>query len=458
MLRWLSLLACASLAVSALAALPTPLAENLERLGIPESAVSLLVQPVDAEAPSHAHRPNAPMNPASLMKIVTTFAALERLGPAHVFRTEALALTPPAAGILAGDLYLRGSGDPKLTHERLWLLLRELRGRGIVEIRGDLVLDDHIFAPAPHDPAAFDGKPLRPYNVGPNGLLFNFATLSLLLLPDDGRLRVFADPLPAGWTLDQRIRLLPGSCPEDWRDRLHAVFDARRIRLGGAFALACGEKRWHLAGLDNALLLAGVFRRYWQELGGRIGGGWRRAPTPAGARLLAVSESPPLAELIRDINKHSNNVMAEQLFLALGEGTPTSAKAFLQDWLRAKGIAPEEFVLDNGSGLSRQARLSAAALARLLKAAWNSPLMPEFVASLPIVGVDGTTKRYPEGAAAGHAHLKTGTLDGVRGIAGYLQDHAGRRWIVVFLINHPAAAVAQPAIEALLAGLWGGGF
>lgn len=446
-------------AATASGAPPMAVARALQAAGIPLDAVGIVVQDVADPRPRLVANAQRPLNPASLMKLVTTAAALERLGPAYRWRTEVFAQAPPdAAGIIAGNIYLRGSGDPKFTFERLWLLLRELRARGIEEIRGELVLDRSAFAPIEHDPAAFDGKPQRPYNVGPDGLLFNFAALTLTLLPENGAVRLIVEPAPAGLAIVNRLRVIDGKpCPEEWREPLFASVSSSRLVLAGDYPRACGERRWHLAGLPNSELLAGVFTRLWAELGGKFSGRWREGITPAQAIPLAASESPPLAELVRDINKFSNNVMARQLYLTLGAGETARAEKSIHDWLADKGLDFPELVLDNGAGLSRSARISAGNLARLLAALWKSPVMPELVASLPIVGSDGTTKRRYNGTAfAGQAHLKTGTLEGVRGLAGYLLDRQGRWHIVVFIVNHPNAAQAQPAFDALLEWLWRG--
>ena len=439
--------------------LPAPVLRALKSAGIPAQAVAVVAQsvaqPLDAGKPLVRHRGEAAMNPASLMKLVTTFSALEILGPAHVWQTEALVDALPENGTLAGDLYLRGSGDPKLTYDRLWLLLRELRGRGLKEINGDLVLDRTAFAPADHDPAAFDGKLLRPYNVGPDALLFNFATLHLTLWPEGKTVRVLAEPLPAGFEVINRLHPNETAQCGDWRERLEAKLTTTQLTLSGSFPRSCGEKRWHLAGLANSLLLHGVFTRLWRELGGQFAGQVRERPAPASAILLAASTSPALGELVRDINKFSNNVMARQLFLKLGTGETASADKTVRDWLARKSLDFPELVLDNGSGLSRKERISADHLAQLLAVTWASPTMPELVSSLPIVAVDGTAKKRYNGVSyAGQAHLKTGSLEGVRGIAGYLLARAGRRHIVVFMVNHPNAAQAQPAFDALLEWLW----
>lgn len=439
--------------------LPANVQQALAQAGIPAAAVAVVARPVAGNATTLNHRGDAALNPASLMKLVSTTAALELLGPAYTWRTEVLADAPADAnGVLTSDLYVRGSGDPKLTYDRLWLLLRELRGRGVREIRGDLVIDRGAFAPTDHDPAAFDGKLLRPYNVGPDALLFNFATLHLTLVPETSAVRVLADPLPAGFEVVSRLQLNDKAGCGEWRERLEAHLTTTRLTLSGSFPRSCGEKRWHLAGLPNALLLHGVFTRLWRELGGEFSGQWKERATPPGAVVLATSESPALGELVRDINKYSNNVMARQLFLRLGDGDTARADRAVRDWLTQKKLDFPELVLDNGSGLSRKERISADHLAQLLAVTWASPIMPELMASLPIVAVDGTTKKRYNGVRyAGQAHLKTGSLEGVRGIAGFLLDKTGRRHIVVFIVNHPNAAQAQPAFDALLEWLWSNG-
>ena len=449
---------CLSLqAASDTAQLPATILQALKAANIPPQAVAVVAQPVGAGKPALRHQADVPMNPASLMKLLTTFAALDTLGPAFTWRTEVLAATPPENGVLSGDLILRGSGDPKFSYDRLWLLLRELRGRGVEKIRGDLVLDRGAFAPDAHNPAGFDAKPLRPYNVGADALLFNFATLHLTLIPENGTVRLLAEPLPAGFSIVNRLRTTDGKNCGEWREQLTAQFAPGQLTLSGDFPRVCGEKRWHLAGLPNATLLHGVFTRLWRELGGEFSGGVREGVTPASAVLLASSESPALAELVRDINKFSNNVMAQQLYIKVGAGGTASAEEYIRRWLAQKGLDFPELVIENGSGLSRRNRISAASLARLLAAAWASPVMPELVSSLPIAAIDGTTrKKYNGNGVAGQAHLKTGSLEGVRGIAGYLLDKKGQRHLVVFMVNHPKAGEAQPAFDALLEWLWQG--
>ncbi|MDP2811538.1 MAG: D-alanyl-D-alanine carboxypeptidase/D-alanyl-D-alanine-endopeptidase [Rhodocyclaceae bacterium] len=454
--------------------LPPPVASALRAADIPQDAVAIVVQEAGGAAPRLGLNSRAAMNPASTIKLLTTFAALELLGPAHTWATEVRAVAPVAPveeGVLAGNLYLRGSGDPSLTLEQFWLLLRGLRARGVRDIRGDLVLDRTALRPGEHDPAAFDGKPMRPYNVGPDALLLNFKAIRLTLVPDSGgkTIQVLPDPLPANLELVNRIRPGPnghGGCG-DWHEALRAEPSEHggrhRLVLTGTYSAACGEKIWNVAPMPHDRYVLGVFVQIWRELGGRFEGGVRDGTAPADARLLATIDSPALADIVRNINKFSNNVMARQLYFALGRnghdggGRPEDGEAALRRWLAARGLDFPELAIENGTGLSRQERISAASLARLLAAAWQSPVMPELMSSLPVVAIDGTMKkRLKENGIAGRAHIKTGYLEGVRAIAGYVLDARGRRQIVVCFINHPNAKAAQPALDALLAWVYEG--
>lgn len=443
------------------ARLPDTVARALQQAQVPHAAVAVLVQEADGNRPALQLNPRQAFNPASVMKLLTTFAGLEILGPAHTWKTEAYVAGPMAGGTLAGDLHLKGSGDPRLTQEQVWMLLRQLRGRGLREIQGDLVLDRSRFDTRGQDDFRFDGQGLRPYNVGPDALLTAFKSLRLTLTPDPagGRVAVISDPLPSNLTLENRLTLGDGPCRDlrqMVRPQFHPEGDGGRLVLAGYLATACGEQNWQVAPMQAAPFTYGLVRQLWQELGGTLAGTWRDGPTPDGMTPLASVESPPLAELIRDINKWSNNAMARQLFLSLGArngqpaGAPEADRA-IREWLARRGMNMPELVLENGAGLSRLERISADSLARLLAAAWRSPLMPEYLASLPLAGVDGTArKRLAASPVAGRARIKTGTLDGVRALGGYVHDRTGKAWIVVFMANHPNAPAAQAAQDALL--------
>ena len=428
------------------------------------------------------------MNPASVMKLTTTFAALDLLGPAYIWSTPVYMDGPARDGTLTGNVYIKGQGDPKLVLEKLWLLLRRLQGMGIHNIAGDIVLDRSAFEVPDADPANFDGEPLRPYNAAPDALLINFKAVVMTFSPDrtSNSAQVQFDPPLAGVQMQSSVPLGNGDCG-DYRAALKADFsDAKRIRFAGSYAANCGEKVWPVAYADPSSYGVRAVQGLWLDMGGKLSGTVRYGALPPalafGKPTFEVS-SAPLAEIIRDINKYSNNVMAQQVFLTLGRVVPVStlsangdvpasdaagsitpgtvpalgtgsfaaSRAVMQRWWKERISDSEMPVWDNGSGLSRQERISALGLARLLQLAWRSPTMSELMSSLPISGVDGTLKRF-KSKAVGSAHLKTGTLSNALARAGYVDGASGKRYVLVALINHANAntEAARAVMETLV--------
>ena len=440
-------------------ALPVAVAQALRVAGIPQSSLGVIVQEVGAARASLEVNAAEPRNPASVMKLVTTYAALELLGPAYRWKTEVY---------LDGDnLVLKGYGDPKLNYESFWMLLRSLRGRGLRDIRGDIVLDRSYFGAVAD--GRVDNETFRPYNVSPDALLVNFKSLRFTFVPDLERaaVRVFAEPALPGMELVNTLKIVNGSCPEGraFRDAVQAAFQSRppRAAFTGVYPASCGERDLNVTLHEPEDYVAAMIRQLWAEMGGSWSGGVRPGLASADARLLYVHQSEPLGQIVRDINKFSNNVMARQLYLTLAAelgGAPASGEnAFraARELLNRKGVRAPELVMENGSGLSRNERISAASLAALLQAAWRSPVMPEFIASLPVVAADGTMRKRLRGEGiAGNAHIKTGLLSDARSIAGFVQDRAGRWTVVVAMANHPNAPQADTAFDALLKWTYGG--
>jgi D-alanyl-D-alanine carboxypeptidase/D-alanyl-D-alanine-endopeptidase (penicillin-binding protein 4) len=438
-------------------AVPPTVTAALSRAQIPLEAVSLLV--IDAEGPQPAYlsyRAEVPLNPASVMKLVTTYAALDLLGPAYSWRTPVYIDGPIRDGTLFGNLSIEGLGDPKLVAERLWLLLRRVQGLGIHAIAGDIVLDRSAFAAVESDAASFDGEPLRPYNAAPDALLVNFKAMVMTFMPNlaANNAQVQYEPPLTGVQRPSSVPLSSGACG-NYRSTLQADFsDATRIHFAGSYPASCAGQSWAVAYADPTSFSARAISGLWREMGGTLGGVVREGRVPAQAPAFEVN-SPPLAEVIRDINKYSNNVMAQQLLLTLSLAPPRPAttgasREVVRRWWQSRiGAGSETLELDNGAGLSRSARISAQALARLLQTAYRSPLMPELMASLPIVGVDGTLRRRST-LALGGAHLKTGSLRDVSAIAGYVHAASGKRLVLVAMVNHPNAGAARPAMEALV--------
>lgn len=439
--------------------LPDTVREALRRAQVPEDALSVVVQAVDSDHTRLALRADQPRNPASVFKLVTTYAALDRLGPAWTWQTPVLLTGPVHDGVLDGSVVLRGTGDPTWVLERVWLLLHHLQQRGVRTIRGDILLDRSAWQLPPSSAADFDGEASKAYNVQPDVLLLNFKSLTLRFepQPSQGVARVSIEPALDGVTLPASVPLSPRPCG-DWRSVLQADWrDPLHIQLAGGFGADCGEKTWPVAYADPASYNARLIAALWREMGGRLEGQVREGSTPATTPTW-TEDSPPLAEVVRDINKFSNNLMAQQLFLSLGAALrrddrqpagPDDARAAVRAWLSEHLGAAQaaQITVDNGSGLSRETRISAEQLAQLLLQAWRSPVMPELVSSLPASGVDGTLKRST--VTGGRAHLKTGSLRDVAAQAGFVLSRSGRRYVLVALVNIPQASRARPALEAL---------
>lgn len=440
-------------------ALPPDVAAALQQAGIPEAAVAIDVRPADGGAPLLAWNAGSAFQPASVMKLFTVQAALEQLGPGYRWITRVHATGVHEGDVLNGDLVIEGSGDPRFAHEDLWQLLSRLRSLGLREIRGDLILDRSLFEPPATDAAAFDGRPDRAYNALPDALLLDAKALHVRLLPDAaGRpARIAIRPPLAGFVVEPPpVADVPCDNP---REQMQPQWTMSGLRFAGAYPLACGERElsFHLYTLDAAAYFDAVFRWLWTQLGGVLAGGTVAGRAPAGSREIAQWVSAPLSEQIRAINKHSNNAMARNLLLSLearrGEAPAAAGAAALKvgAWLAGTGIDARTLVVENGSGLSRRERASAAALAALLQRAWRQPTMPEFVASLPVSGVDGTmARRFAGSPLQGRAHIKTGSLADVASIAGYVTAASGRRMVVVALVNHPNANAARAAFDRLL--------
>ncbi|MEO8923983.1 MAG: D-alanyl-D-alanine carboxypeptidase, partial [Caldimonas sp.] len=269
-------------ATAAPSALPPRVEAALARGGVPSGAMVAWVEEVESAKPRLAWQAERPANPASLMKLVTTFAGLELLGPAFTWSTPVWLQGPVADGVLNGDLVIKGNGDPKLVLERIWLLLRRVRQAGVRDIRGDIVVDRSAFVPGDVNPADFDGEPLRPYNANADALLLNYRSVLLTITPDPthGVATIAIDPPLAGVRVDPTVPLVGGPC-DDWRGTLQADFaEPSRLAFGGAFQATCGEKVWPVAYVDpksyNERALIGM----WQESGGKLGHGFREGLAP----------------------------------------------------------------------------------------------------------------------------------------------------------------------------------
>ena len=452
---FLAALALLAVGTAAAAGLPAPVQDALQRHRLPEGSLSVWVQDVAAEAPLLSHRPDVSRHPASTIKLLTTFAALQELGPAYEWETGAYVTGPVRGGRLEGDLVLVGGGDPYLVVERLWRLLAAVRARGLREIGGRIVIDNTRFSVAGEPPpGAFDGKPHRAYNALPDALLVNFNALDLVLeARGGGDVRIRTDPPVTGLRLRTRLDFVRGGCS---RGRLrmdvskplsvgsHLSAPLPLVTLSGRFPRNCPRWTFRRSLLPPARFAHGVIRALWTQMGGEVEGGLALGRLPAGAVRWSRHHSPPLSYVVKGVNKFSNNVMARNLLLTLGAerfgppGTVDKGRRAVAARLREEGIDLPHLRIANGSGLSRETRISSRGLAKVLLAAERSPFRPEFAQSLPIASLDGTMRRRlrrdPE---AERARIKTGLLDGVRAMAGYVRTRDGSVLAVAAVQNHP---------------------
>lgn len=459
----------AGAAAAQLTELPRSVQSLLRSKGIDEEGLSVFAQAVDEPRPLLAVAADTPRNPASVMKLVTTLVGLLELGPAHRWKTSVYADAQPRDGRIDGNLYFRGGGDPYLVTEELWKLLRRLRDGGVREISGDLVIDNSYLDIDPQDPGDFDHRPYRPYNVVPEATLVNFGATRFSFWPDReaGAIRITLDPPSSVLDVRNELRLVKGRCRgRQFKVGMRVLEEAegRAVRFYGDYPTACGAYSLVRAVATSPLHQFGAIQALWRELGGTLEGGARIGTVPKGAQRLMTWQSPTLAEIIRSMNKFSNNVMTRLLLLALGvkqsgePGTVENGREAVRTWMRRHGIDPAMIHIDNGAGLSRDARVTARALGKMLLLGYEHPLMAEFVSSLPVSAIDGTMrKRFRSTPLAGRMHMKTGLIDHVRALAGYLVGGNGKIYVVVILHNRPGVhrRIGTDVQNALLKWLYG---
>jgi D-alanyl-D-alanine carboxypeptidase/D-alanyl-D-alanine-endopeptidase (penicillin-binding protein 4) len=444
----------------ALAELPATVSAALKKAGISQQSVAVYVQAVESNSAILSYNADKSMNPASVMKLVTTNAALDLLTPAYRWKTEIYRDGEVVNGVLQGNLIIKGYGDPSFKAQEFWRMLMTLQQAGIKEIKGDLIIDKSYFAKSVGDRHTFDDETWRAYNAEPSAFLVNGRNTSFKFNATDTAVIVNQEFELNEIQIVNNMKLVQGACGE-WRSRfgytVKPYSSGATVTFSGTFSPDCGERYLELSVFDDEKYAFYTFKKLWKELGGKFSGQLKIQDTSSNGVKVLEQLSDPLGYVIRDINKWSNNLMARQLLLTLAAeklGSPAieaNGSVVLKNWLSDRGTKFEELVIENGSGLSRIERISAEHLGKMLVNTYNSPVMPELMASLPILALDGTVKkRLNESQSNGRAHLKTGSLDGVSAIAGYVLDANSHRHVLVMLVNHPKAAASKYAQDALI--------
>ncbi|PID50251.1 MAG: D-alanyl-D-alanine carboxypeptidase/D-alanyl-D-alanine-endopeptidase [Proteobacteria bacterium] len=439
--------------------LPDKVKEFINKKKIPEDQIGVFIKDVAADAPLVLHDAEKLFNPASTMKLLTTWSALKVLGPAWRWNTEFWVRGQVIDGVLHGDLIIKGYGDPYLVYESFWQALNDLRIKGLRDITGDIVIDNSFFDTPEVNPGEFDGQPTRVYNAPPSAVMFNFQATRLLLTPqaDQNKVDISAFPALKKDMIDNQFKLLGGRCSRSFtRPHVTRLADSV-IRVSGKYAADCGQRFVMLVMTSPEEHVFNAFTDFWSKLGGSVGGTYRIETVQEGDQRFHVHTSIPLAEQIRLINKWSNNVMTRQVLLSLGAkryGAPATlekGRLAVLESLDTQGVPVDGIVIDNGSGLSRYANVSPAQFGRLLEIIWRDPYMPEFLNSLPLLGEDGTMNdRFRHTALSGRGRFKTGTLSHVSAIAGYLLTRSGKRMVVVVLMNGRQAGAYSQTVQNML--------
>ncbi len=452
---------------------PAPIAAWIKTAGVASDRTGLIALPLDGGPALIQWNSQRSLNPASAMKLLTTHVALSVMGPEHRWVTAVHLDGELREGVLRGNLVLRGGGDPKLVIEDLTELISRIRAAGLREIRGDLVIDDGLFDLAADRSAPIDGDASQPYNVGPHAALMNFKATRVVVKPVAEQVRISLDPPIADVRIVNELKLISGPCQAGgqslWVRESPAPVEAGSvarpaIHVAGRYSPACGEQALFAAVLSHRHFIHGFFKAAWLSAGGVLTGTTRVEPHAArGEPWLRWVSPRTLADVVQDINKFSNNVMTRQVLLGIAarDGTPATpegARERARLWLEQRGLADASLYIDNGSGLSRDERISALALARLLVHAAGTSHGELFRVSLPQVGVDGTMRhRLARHPVSGRAFIKTGSLRDVRSIAGYVDAASGKRYAVVLIFNGEPILGAQPAQDAFLRWIYENG-
>jgi len=470
--------------------LPSGVKKALQNSKIPESALGFNVISIGKQHPQlnqHSWNAQSPMNPASTMKLLTTVAALDILGSQYRWKTNFYANGLVEQGVLNGNLIIQGFGDPKLVPEQFSVISQNLKNLGLQEIQGNLVLDRSVYASSIRQSAPLDGEPSRTYNVVPDPLLYSFQTLSFRIFNNNGQFEVAYTPRLAGLRIINQIQEIKGACG-DWTKNLK--IEIRKINdeewnafFIGKLSINCPEITWNSVSIDaNNFLKQGLIASF--EDAGIL---WKTHPqiidseVPSNAKLLLSHPGTYLTDAVKDINKYSNNVMARQVLLTIGleKGSrPTSTTEsirIVKDWLKRSKLNFPELVVENGSGLSNIERISPQSMTSLLNFAVSTKNNEVFINSLPIAGVDGTMKNrlidrlkklwsanspeaiftpdlsLPNGLQKTGAYMKTGTLQTVRAVSGYVVSKTGKVYAVSSMVNHQNAGVGGTLVnDALL--------
>ena len=438
--------------------------------GLGMRSFGLYAQEVGSERALVALNADQPYEMASTTKVVTSLAALDLLGPYYRWRTSAYAMGPIVRGKLLGDLLIVGGGNAQLTSEELQAWFQRMREQGLLDIQGDIVLDGFAFdlsdADHAHTPAQ---SAYNPRHVWPAALTLDEGLLGVSLQASARGRKPALALVPALSDVDIVNLVTPGGGCDAWAAWQGEAGGVAKVVVRGQWGASCGSRTIRFVPPAHSGYAARALPAMWAKGGGILRGRVVAMERPLGASAvplgvdgaplqpLSFHRSKPLPELVRDINKTSDNMAARNLMLSLSPGFPeraatlAGAQKIMRMWLTEQGMAADDILVENGSGLSHSERAKPRAMVQLLRQGWKSEQAEAFFESLPIAGVDGTlANRMQGGKARGRAFLKTGTLNDTCALAGYVHALSGKVYAVAAMVNHPSAASGRPALDAFI--------
>jgi D-alanyl-D-alanine carboxypeptidase/D-alanyl-D-alanine-endopeptidase (penicillin-binding protein 4) len=389
--------------------------------------ICMVVKSMETGKVYYQRNPDEQMIPASNMKIITAAAALSKLKPWYKFSTIVSHTGEKRGDTITGDLVVSGRGDPHLVSEDMWMMANEIRKRGIKQIKGSLVMDDGFFDAEPF-PAGWKLSSIHKSYEAPTGALsLNFNTVTVMVYPPDNSSSkpvVAIDPQTPYFTVVNHLSPTSGG----------RAFVAIRLKPrpgGGEILEVIGrvrpgkiERVYYRAVTSPVQYFGLTFLEMLQNAGVTVGGGITRGQAAQPLKRIFVHSSRPLLNQVVDMNKFSNNFMAEQLLKTLGAeeisspGTVGKGISIVEELLRSWGFS-NRFHLSDGSGLSKSNRVTCSlltdVLGRMFKE-WDGG--PEFISSLSVMGKDGSARKRDMGPSK-PIRVKTGTLDGVSSLSGY---------------------------------------
>jgi serine-type D-Ala-D-Ala carboxypeptidase/endopeptidase (penicillin-binding protein 4) len=384
--------------------------------------------------------------PASNLKILTTAIALETLGPNYRFPTRLYTDGRLKNKVLEGNLYIKGFGDPKFVTEQMWLLVNEMKNLPLEKITGKIIGDDSYFDNQNRVKTWIKNPGAQAYEAPLGALSFNFNTVQAYVAPGlkaGSRPQIVIEPDTEYIRLDNQAKTLK----RGQRNRLivnrldRKEFD--EIVVSGGIRLNQPRAQYFLNITDPTQYTLSTLKKYIEYVGIKFHGTLEKGMVPDTAKELLTHESESLTLALQGLNKFSNNFIAEQIIKTIGAekydspGTTRKGLKALEEYLLELGYAPDQYNILDGSGLSRQNRLSPQLIIDVLRNVKNDlGVYPEFVSALGVMGVDGNVKNRMRGVKSSHrARVKTGTLNFVSALSGYFQSQDEETFAFSILMN-----------------------